>query len=64
MLQNFTQANADPDQMSTDMQQFLKSQQDLDTENIAVAQKFPQDDPYSSFTLNPDGTPAISTGAD
>jgi hypothetical protein len=60
LLQNFTQANQNPDQITSDMQEFLKSQQDLDDENIAVAQKFPQDDPDSSLYLNPDGTPAIS----
>ncbi|MDR3642088.1 MAG: hypothetical protein P4L74_00475 [Candidatus Doudnabacteria bacterium] len=60
LLQNFTKADENPDQISADLQQFLKSQQDLDNENIAVAQKFPQDDPQSALYLNADGSPAVS----
>lgn len=60
LLQNFTNTNADPTQMNANFQEFLKSQQDLDAENIAVAQKFPSDDPLAPLYVNPDGTPAVS----
>ena len=60
LLQNFTLASQNPDQISSNMQEFLKSQQDLDTENIIIAQKFPQEDPQSGLYINPDGSSAIS----
>lgn len=60
MLQNFTQADQNPDLVNSSMQEFLKSQQDLDTENIAVAQKYPNDDPLASSYLNPDGSAAAT----
>ncbi len=40
VLQNFTQADANPELVGKYLQEFLKSQQDLDTENSVVAEKF------------------------
>jgi len=40
ILQNFTQADNDPQLVGDNLQQFLKSQQDLDDEIAAVAQKY------------------------
>ena len=60
LLQDYAQTNQNPDQINSDLQQFLKSQQDLDTENIADAQKLGAQDPYSDSYLNTDGTPAAT----
>jgi hypothetical protein len=57
LLQNFTQGDTNPDLVNEDMQQFLKSQQDLDAENAAVAQKYPALDPDAALYVSPDGTP-------
>ena len=40
VLQNFTKADQEPELVGKYLQQFLKSQQDLDTESANVAQKF------------------------
>ncbi len=40
VLQNFTQADTNPELVGKYLQEFLKSQQDLDTENTLVAEKF------------------------
>ena len=40
VLQNFTKADDNPELVGNYLQQFLKSQQDLDSENAALAQKF------------------------
>jgi hypothetical protein len=40
VLQNFTQADTNPELVGQYLNQFLKSQQDLDTEASAVAQKY------------------------
>ncbi len=40
VLQNFTQADTNPELVGKYLQEFLKSQQDLDTENSLVAEKF------------------------
>lgn len=40
VLQNFTKADDNPELVGNYLQQFLKSQQDLDSENTALAQKF------------------------
>lgn len=45
LLQNFTQGDANADLTGTSFQQFMKSQQDLDSENAVVAQKYPNLDP-------------------
>ncbi len=60
LLQNFTNSNNNPGLVGDTLQQFLKSQQDLDTENIAMAQKYGAIDPFSDLVLNSDGTSAIS----
>jgi len=43
VLQNFTQADNNPELVGQYLEQFLKSQQDLDTEATAVAQKYNMD---------------------
>ncbi len=40
VLQNFTQADTNPELVGKYLQEFLKSQQDLDAENSLVAEKF------------------------
>jgi hypothetical protein len=40
VLQNFTQADSNPELVGQYLGQFLKSQQDLDTETSAIAQKY------------------------
>jgi len=45
VLQNFTQADSNPQLVGDYLNQFLKSQQDLDTETNSVVQKFPNDVP-------------------
>jgi hypothetical protein len=60
LLQNFTDADNNPQLVGQYLEQFLKSQQDLDTENVAMAQKFGAEDPESDLYLNPDGSSAIA----
>lgn len=43
LLQNFTLADQNTDLIGQNLQQFLKSQEDLDAENAIIAQKFPQE---------------------
>ncbi len=57
LLQNFTQGDKNSDLVNEDMQQFLKSQQDLEAESAVVAQKYPTLDPDATLYVNPDGTP-------
>jgi hypothetical protein len=71
MLQNFTNADQNPDQITQDTEQFLKSEQDLETESANIAQKFPTMDPLagayvdSNGNLLPTPTPqAVTNSAD
>ncbi len=57
LLQNFTQANQDPDLVTQNLQDFIKAQQDLDSENTTVAEQFPTLDPMAAAYVNSDGTP-------
>jgi len=57
LLQNFTQGDKNPDLINEDMQQFLKSQQDLEAESAMAAQKYPTEDPAAAAYVNSDGTP-------
>lgn len=59
LMQNFTDANSRSDLVNDALKQFLKSQQDLDTENILVAQKYGTVDPYYNLYLNSDGSSAV-----
>ncbi len=63
LLQNFTQVDQNPEVVNEDLQQFIKSQQDLDAENIIAAQRYPAEDPDSVLYLNPDGAPAATLPA-
>ncbi len=45
VLENFTQADQNPELVGSNLQNFLKSQQDIDAENASVAQKYPSDVP-------------------
>ncbi len=45
LLQNFTQADNSPELVGDYLQQFLKSQEDLDKENKVAAQNYPRDVP-------------------
>jgi hypothetical protein len=55
LLQNFTKADQNTEQTTQALQQFMKSQDDIDAENAALAQKFPNDDPYAEIYA---GSPA------
>ncbi len=59
LLQNFTQADQNPTLVDQYLEQFIKSQQDLDTENANIAQKFGSLDPqaalYSQSSQSADG---------
>ncbi len=63
LLQNFTQADQNPELVNQNLQQFIKSQQDLDAENIVVAQKFPNADPEANLYINSEGI-AVQSQAD
>lgn len=60
LLKNFTLANQNPNQISNDMQQFLKSQQDLESENETIAQKYGDLFPYSMAYINSLSDPSFS----
>lgn len=57
LLQNFSQADSNPTLVDQDLLQFVKSQQDLDSENVAVAQKFGSLNPSSSLHFDSSGKP-------
>jgi len=57
MLQNFTQGDQDSDQITQDTEQFLTSEQDLETESTNVAQKFPSLDPLAGAYVDSNGNP-------
>jgi hypothetical protein len=57
LLQNFSQADSNPTLVDQNLMQFIKSQQDLDTENVSVAQKFGALDPSSSLYVDANGQP-------
>lgn len=52
LLQNFSQADSNPTLVVQNLQDFIKSQQDMDNENIAVAQKYGALDPASSLYID------------
>jgi hypothetical protein len=56
VLQNFTQADSDPQLVGQYLNQFLKSQQDLDAETSAVAQKY-NIDPSALGSVASEATP-------
>lgn len=60
LLQNFTLADNNPEQTNLDLQQFIKSLQDQDSENIAVAQKYGALDPYSNLYSNTPGSVTVA----
>ncbi len=51
LLQNFTQADQNPELVGNYLSQFLKSQQDLDSETNSIAQKYNLD-PYATGAIN------------
>jgi hypothetical protein len=57
LLQNFSQADNNPTLVDQNLMQFIKSQQDLDTENVSVAQKYGSLDPSSSLYVDSSGQP-------
>ena len=61
LLQNFSQADSNPTLVDQNLMQFIKSQQDLDTENISIAQKFGSLDPSSSLYVDANGQPLQPT---
>lgn len=61
LLQNFTLADQNPELVTNAMQQFLKSQQDLDAENSAMAQKYPQEFPNADlYTTSSQGADVLN----
>jgi len=56
LMQNFTQGNQQPDQVNSDFEQFMKSEQDLDTENAAVSQEYPTEFPLAALYVSSDGS--------
>lgn len=61
LMQNFTQSDQNPTLVGQYFDEFLKSQQDLDNENISVAQKLGSLDPYSNLYVAADGTPIATS---
>jgi hypothetical protein len=61
LLQNFSQADSNPTLVDQNLMQFIKSQQDLDTENATAAQKFGSLDPLSSLYVDANGQPLQTT---
>jgi hypothetical protein len=57
LLQNFSQADSNPTLVDQNLMEFIKSQQDLDTENVSIAQKFGNLDPSSSLYVDANGQP-------
>jgi len=57
LLKNFSQADSNPTLVSQNLMQFIKSQQDMDNENVTVAQKFGSLDPNSSLYVDSTGQP-------
>ncbi len=57
LLQNFSQTDSNPTLVEENLMQFLKSQEDLDSENILVAQKFGELDPSSFLYVDASGQP-------
>lgn len=63
LLQNFTQADQNPELVGQYLDSFLKSQQDLDNENVAIAQQLGSLDPYAAAYVDSNGNP-LSTSSD
>ncbi len=63
LLQNFSQADSNPTLVSQNLMQFIKSQQDLNTENVSIAQKFGSLDPSSSLYVDSNGQPIQQSAA-
>jgi hypothetical protein len=59
LLENFSQADNNPTLVDQDLMNFIKAQQDLDQENIAVAQKYPKADPHASTYVDVTGQPIM-----
>lgn len=57
LLQNFSQADSNPTLVDQNLMQFIKSQQDLDTENVSIAQKYGSLDPMTAAYISPNGQP-------
>jgi hypothetical protein len=57
LLQNFSQADSNPTLVDQNLMEFIKSQQDLDNENVSVAQKYGALDPSSALYVDANGQP-------